>query len=291
MKIKHQFIASLALSTALSIFAVNATAEPYMDSFQNADHKNIGNLNWGSGEINAIGYGVVPPRYANQPARGRAMAIRAAKVDAQRNLLEIVMGTSIKSKTLVKDNVTEGDAIHGQLRSSVLRNASVVGKPHYMDDGLVEVTMAINYRQDIATTLLENYGTKVDRNRVTSMPQAKTSHAAPSEKASPVSGLIIDASGKGLRTALHPRILDEKHHVIYSGSMVSADKQNNIVAYDNSASDASKLPRLGQRTLTIKALKILDKTDVIISNDDAAKIGQAAGMADTLHQARVAFVL
>ncbi|MDX8406539.1 MAG: hypothetical protein R8K50_10395 [Mariprofundus sp.] len=73
--------------------------------------------------------------------------------------------------------------------------------------------------------------------------------------------------------------------------MVSADKQNNIVAYDNSASDASKLPRLGQRTLTIKALKILDKTDVIISNDDAAKIGQAAGMADTLHQARVAFVL
>jgi len=281
MKKNRLLAVSLALLASISIFAAEISAEPYTEQSEN------GSLNWSTGEASASGIGVPPERYLKNPPRARAMAIRAAKVDALRNLLETVEGVRVQSQTLVKDMAVESDLIRTVMQGTV-RNAKMVGKPHYMEDGSVEVTMAINYRESMAKTVLDKYAEKAP---VSAAPSPATAAAPAPDNATAVTGLVIDAVGKGLKTALAPRILDEAGNVVYAGAMVAEDKQSNIVAYDTSASDAARLPRLGGSPLTIKALKVQDKTDVIISNEDAATIGKAAGMQDAMHQARVAFAL
>jgi len=280
MKKHHLLSSSLALVASVFILNMGAVAEPYSEQVGN------GSLNWSTGEASATGIGVPPAKYANNIARSRAMAIRAAKVDAMRNLLETVKGVRVESQTLVKDMAVESDLIRTQMQGTV-RHASMVGKPHYMEDGSVEVVMAINYRQTVAKAVIETHNQK----QAASTPSKTGDSTAASGNGPLVSGLVINAVGKNLKTALAPRILDEDGHVIYSGSMVVKEKQNNIVAYDTSPTDAAQLPRLGKSPLTINALKVQDKTDVVISNSDAEKIGTAAGMQDALHQARVAFAL
>jgi len=281
-KINH-LTACLVLSGVITVFSTPIMAEPYQEKF---DH---GSMNWNSGEMSAVGIGVPSERFAKHPARARAMAVRAAKVDAQRNLLEMMQGVRIQSQTLVKDMAVESDLIRNSMQGT-LRGATVVGRPHYMEDGSVEVVLAVNYRKNVAETVMDYYGQKTspaDAKAAKITPPAAVVVSAPAA----ITGLIIDASGKGLRTALAPRILDENGNVVYSGSMVADDKQHDIVAYDTSATDAAKLTRLGDNALTIKAIKVLDKTDVVISNIDAAKIGKAAGMQDALRNARVALAL
>jgi len=264
-------------------FSISSIAEPYIEKSEN------GSTNWGTGEISAVGIGVPPDRYRNSPARRHIMAARAARVDALRNLVERVEGVRVESQTLVKDMATESDIVRTKI-SGTIRNASMVGRPHYMEDGSVEVTMVINYHQSIAKTLLENHGAKKQQANSQPIISSPTKIQTPANGVI-TSGLIIDATGKGLETAIFPQILDEDGHHIYTTSMVTPEKQDNIVAYDTSPRDAAKLPRLGEHPLIIRALRVQDKTNIIISNADAAKIGAAAGMQQALRQARVAFAL
>ena len=69
---------------------------------------------------------------------------RAALTDARRNLLEQVYGVELKSKTTVKDFVTESDVIKTRV-SAFMRGCYPV-ETKYLDDGSVEVTVAINLR-------------------------------------------------------------------------------------------------------------------------------------------------
>jgi len=276
----HRYAGYLALSGAISFFAANAVAQPYQEPIGK------GSMNWGTGEMSAVGMGVSPERYEGS-ARGRIMAVRAAKIDAMNNLLETMQGVRIEAKTQVKDFAVESAIVRAAMKG-VLRGASMVGKPHYMEDGGVEVVMAINYRQSVAQTVLANYGQK----KSTAAPAkiAAPTHTSANES-DMVTGLVIDAIGKGLISAIAPRILDEGGNIIYSSSMVIGDKANGIVAYDNSAKDAAKLDRVGVNPITIKALKVLDRTDVVISNADAKRIAQAAGIHGALNNARVALAL
>jgi len=280
VKKHHLFAGALALMASISTFdAGDAVAEPLTEQLEK------GSLNWGTGEVSASGIGVPPDRYLNNPARARIMATRAAKVDALRNLLETLEGVRVQSQTLVKDMAVESDLIRTTMKGTV-RNASQVGQPRYMNDGSVEVVMAINYRKSVAKTVFDSFGKKAPIAELATgkAPNTQSTNAI-------VTGLIIDAVGMGLKTALAPRILDEDGNVIYSGVMVTEDKQNNIVAYDTSAVDAAQLARLGKNPITFKGLMVQDKTDIIISNKDAAMIGKAAGMQGVLRQARVAFAL
>ncbi len=274
--------AVLAAALACGVVAT-AVAEPYVESFDN------GSVNWQTGEITATGIGVPPDRYGNS-TRGRIMAKRAAVVMAQRALLERVQGVRLESQTLVKDMAVESDIVRTQLKGT-LRNASMVGKPVYNPDGSVEVTMGINMRR-VAKTVLASRPSAAAA-AATAAP-AKPAAAAPTSSSSAVAvvtGLVIDARGKGLETAMFPHVYDEDGHEVYGASMVMPEKKDNIVAYDTSPDDAAKLERLGKHAIVIKALRVQDRSDIVISNADAKKLGEMAGMQDTLRQARVAFAL
>ena len=65
-----------------------------------------GLINYEEGYIEAVGTGAPPEQYYGKP-QARPMALRAAQVDAYRNLLETVQGVQIDSQTSVKDFVVD----------------------------------------------------------------------------------------------------------------------------------------------------------------------------------------
>ncbi|MBW1744973.1 MAG: hypothetical protein JRJ25_01090, partial [Deltaproteobacteria bacterium] len=72
--------------------------------------ENIGNgsINWTKGIIQATGIGTSPDEYYGKP-QARPMALRAARIDAMRNLLEVTQGVRIDSATVVKNFAVTND--------------------------------------------------------------------------------------------------------------------------------------------------------------------------------------
>src|SRR5512145_2497190 len=97
-----------------------------------------GLVNFEDGYIEAVGTGAPSEQHYGKP-QARPMALRAAQVDAYRNLLEIVQGVKIDSKTTIKDFVTESDVINTAI-SGMVKGAQIV-KKEYLSDGTVEVTL------------------------------------------------------------------------------------------------------------------------------------------------------
>lgn len=95
---------------------------------------------WVPVRVTAKGGGAPPPTAVNQ-AQARLMAERAAKVDAMRNLLEQTYGVTIRSRTTVKDFITQNDTIKAKV-NAYIKGAKVIDTK-YLSDGSVEVEMEI----------------------------------------------------------------------------------------------------------------------------------------------------
>jgi len=78
-----------------------------------AQEGEAGKIDWANGYIISYGYGTAKPSL-NKP-RARISSIRAAKIEAMRNLLETVKGISIDSRTLVRDFMVERDVISARV--------------------------------------------------------------------------------------------------------------------------------------------------------------------------------
>ncbi len=93
--------------------------------------------------ISAEGFGFADASRFSEP-QARLMALRAAKIDAQRNLLEVINGVRVTAGTTVKDMMLESDIIgtrvKGMLQGS-FETASTVSR----EDGswVAAVTMAV----------------------------------------------------------------------------------------------------------------------------------------------------
>ncbi|MDX8389499.1 MAG: hypothetical protein R8M38_03320 [Mariprofundaceae bacterium] len=109
-----------------------------------------GGINWSSGKVFAEGVGV-PPERAKYSAQKRALACRAAVVDAQRNLLETTKGVRVQSKTLVKDFVVESDLIRTTVEG-VVKGALLLDKSHD-EDGSCRVMLGFSLSGDLASGL------------------------------------------------------------------------------------------------------------------------------------------
>jgi len=93
--------------------------------------------------IEAIGYSSMS-HYKNYPKeQQQLLAIRAAKLDAYRNLAEELYGVRIKGNTTVKDMIIENDNyrvyINGVLRGAHLQSVSPKG------NGVYEAEVVLNF--------------------------------------------------------------------------------------------------------------------------------------------------
>ncbi len=268
---------------------------------------NKGKINWSEGYIEATGIGTPPDRYIGKP-QARPMALRAARVDAYRNLLETTKGVRVDSATAVRDYIVESDVINTQVEGLV-KGAKVVNQ-EYLSDGTVEVTMRMPIPGDFTKIIIQRVIEK--RPEVTPLapptapapaavpvataPPAPAPAAAPTPVAPVVyTGVVVDAKGLQARPAMSPKIIGEDGKEIY-GSMNVERKyavEQGMSGYARDLTAAQSNPRVTNpppsNPVTVKGIRTEGpgKSDIVISNADAEKIRGAS----FLKECRVMIVL
>jgi len=259
---------------------------------------NKGSVNWTDGYIEAVGIGAPPQRNIGMP-QARPMALRAAQVDAYRNLLEVVNGVRVDSTTTVKDFTVESDIINTQVQG-IVKGAKTM-KQEYLSDGTVEVTvrmpMAGNFTAVIVPRILE----RKQAAPMPATPQAPAPAAPQAPAASPASGgevftgLVVDARGIQARPAMSPRIIDEKGQEVYGSMNVEREYavQQGMSGYARDLTAAQSNARVTNSPVSVKGLKTegAGRSDIVIANADAEKIRASGDNQSFLKKCRVMIVL
>ena len=257
-----------------------------------------GNINWSAGYIEAVGIGAPPERFIGK-IQARPMALRAAELVAKRNLLEITKGVRIDSTTLVKDFVVESDVINSQVEGIV--KGAVVVKQDYMSDGSVEVTVRMpllgNFSEAIMPKILDRKPAVPPPAIAPASPSGRSYTAEPRKpSAGPVyTGMVVDARGMQTRPAMSPKILDENGQEVYGSVIVEREfaVQQGMSGYARDLTSAQNNARVTNNPLTVKGIKAQGpgKSDIIISNADAAALRSATANLSFMKKCRVMIVL
>lgn len=111
----------------------------------------FGTIDWINQKIVSIGIGSPPKKYIGTPQE-RPLALRAAITDARRNLLEVIKGVHIDSKTQVENYMIRDETVVSKVKG-ILNNA-VVESYRYLYDGTVEATVSMPLTGQIGEILI-----------------------------------------------------------------------------------------------------------------------------------------
>jgi len=261
-----------------------------------------GSINYGDRTIQAIGIGFIPENVINA-GQARRSAMRIAKQDALRQLIEIVNGVNVTSETTVSGAMFD-DVIKTQVQGAI-RGARQIGQPKYLSDTSVEVVYEVKMA-DISRVLLpmaekaptltfDDTNVSVSGTVASAAEQQQAGTADTGVKSGGVTGIIIDGTGLGLRPAMSPRILNQGGSVVYGPGQYSRDyaAANGVAGYAKTLDQAKSDTRVQGNPLIIRGASTSGSTsaDVIISNADAGRLAVADGAGGLLKNCRVMFVL
>ena len=244
-----------------------------------------GSVNYSEQTISAIGIGFVPTNAVNA-GQARRMALRIAKQDALRQLIEIVNGVTLTSETTMSGAMVD-DVINTKVRGFI-RGARQVGQPKYLSDTSVEMEFSVPM-SGISDIMLPP---------VTAAQQAVQNdqqQASQSTATGGITGVIIDARGLSARPAMAPRILDQNGNAIYGPG--TYDRQyavsNGVAGYSKTLESAQQDARVVGNPLGIKGVATsgTNRTDITISNADVSRLDAANRSSNILKDCRVLILL
>jgi hypothetical protein len=290
---KSKFVSIIIFLSLLLLFAGAGICQEKISMNDWVEKVNQGTINWTGGYIEAVGIGA-PSEKSIGKASARPMALRAAKIDALRNLLEITKGVQVDSTTTVKDFTVESDVINTQV--SGLVQGAVVADQQYMSDGTVEVKLRMPLFGDLARIIVPASIEKRKEIANPDPPPVPTPAAAAPPPAPVVyTGMVVDARGIQARPAMSPRIFDEDGKEIYGSANVDREfaVQQGMSGYARDLTAAQSNQRVTANPVTIKALKTTGpgKSDLVISNANAQQVRASAENAAFMKQCRVMIVL
>ncbi len=284
------------LVPALGLAPLVVSLQPARADLVQAAGGGHGSIDWTTGMIKVTGSGAPPSQ--GSVASKRLMAMRAARVDALRQLGEIVNGVKVDSETVVKDFVTESDTIKTQM-SALVKGAQQVGEARYLSDGAVEIDLVLPmYGQGNMADIIQPQKPKVQPKAYKPPVESKLEPEAETSSET-YTGVIVDCQGLGGQPAMSPAIMDSSGGEIYLGKKELSDSfcdfviEHGIVVYANSKGDANKLERIGNHPLIVRATKISGrfKADAVLDNRSAQKLLSAEASGKILTNAKVAFIL
>ncbi len=246
-----------------------------------------GAINYSDRTISAVGIGFIPENVINA-GQARRSALRIAKQDALRNLIEIVNGVVVNSETTISGAMFD-DVIRSQVKGAI-RGAYQVGEPTYLSDTSLEVTYEVKM-SGISEILIAP--APVDISEGTST--APSAPSAASATTSSITGIILDATGLGCRPAMSPKILDQNENILYGPGDYSREYavMNGVAGYSKSVESASEDQRVQGNPLVIKVVAVsgTNKTDVVVGNKDVSALRSAESSYGVLKDCRVIVVL
>ncbi len=250
-----------------------------------------GGINWEKQTVQALGMGV-PPANAGSQAQARAMARRAAYVDAQRNLLETIQGVQVDAETTVKNMALDSDVVKTKL-NGLVKGYRVV-KEQEMPDGSFQVLLAVKlYGTDGLAGAIADPAKPVQQQ---SIPQPSPEFKPPAAAPRVCTGLVVDASGLGLERSMAPLVYDETGRIIYGNMYVDHNYvvANGLVDYASSPGAVelvqSGQSRAGADPARVKAIALRDHNrNVVVSKADGDAILDANGPSGFLLKCAVVF--
>jgi hypothetical protein len=290
---KSRFLSAAVIAGLLLLFAGIGFCQDRISASEWTEKIGQGTVNWSAGFIESVGIGASPDRAIGK-ASARPMALRAAKVDAYRNLLEITKGVRVDSNTTVKDFTVESDVINTQVDGLV--KGGVVVDQQYMSDGTVEVRVRMPLYGNLAQVMIP---ASIEKRR-NLKPEEPPPAPAPVVAAPPAppmvyTGLVVDARGIQASPAMSPRIFDEDGKEVYGSANVDREYavQQGMSGYAHDLTAAQSNQRVANSPITVKGLKTsgAGKADIIISNANAQQIRASAENASFMKKCRVMIVL
>jgi hypothetical protein len=290
---KSRFVSAMVITGLLLLFSGVGICQDKVSMSDWVEKVNQGSVNWSAGYIEAVGIGA-PADKSIGKANARPMALRAAKIDALRNLLEITKGVQVDSTTTIKDFTVESDVINTQVNGLV--KGAVVVDQQYMSDGTVEVKLRMPLYGNLAQIIIP---LAIEKRKDLTPPEAPAAPApatpAPAAPPAAYTGMVVDARGIQARPAMSPRVLDEDGNEVYGSANVDREfaVQQGMSGYARDLNAAQSNQRVTNNPATIKAIKTsgAGKADLIISNADARQIKASAENASFMKKCRVMIVL
>jgi len=229
-----------------------------------------GNINWSKGFVRAIGIGA-PPSWAYGKPQARSLALTTARMVAYRNLLEVVQGIRVDSKTTVKEFIVTDGSINAQF-DSMIRGAEVI-KKEYKPNETVEVTVQMSMTGGFTQLILPSDIMHVEPVKITSSVE-QLAELDSDSKPDVFTGLVVDARGLKIQPVIALKILNENGKEVYGSAYVSREHavQQGMCGYFTDINKAIVDKRVGDNPLVVKGIKTKkpENSDIIISNADAS---------------------
>lgn len=219
-----------------------------------------GEVNWSDMTIRASGTGTLDHGTQNI-AVARLGVERAAKLEAIRKLSATIKQIQVDSTTTVDNFMTASKFVNNRVETA-LRAAIIIDKKFFSDEE-VEVIAEISMTGLLTEILIPHVG---------DMEITSTGNET-------YTGLIIDATGLGVKPIISPRILDDMYREIYGASYISKEwaLHRGIAVYEKDMSSAMAKERVAGNPLIVKAVRTAGSgTNVLISIADS-KIFRAEG--------------
>jgi hypothetical protein len=246
-----------------------------------------GMVDWSTQAVKATGIGAINPKMP--PSAQRKNALRAAQLDAMRNMLETLNGVLLTSETTVENAMMSSDIIKTRV-DGIVKNFRFTSKPRYMSDGSVEIDMEMLLYGKVGDALYpENMGGKTPT--FANLPSDFNA-----QEPETYTGLIVDATGTDAVPAMVPNVLDESGEGVYGQEFVPREAAVNygVAAYAKSMDEARRnVERVGTNPLVIRAVRAsgLNKADLVISDNDVNKVATIADNTEIYEKCRVLIIV
>lgn len=268
-----------------------------------------GEVNWTQATVSAIGYGIAGE--GKKANIAPYLACRAAKVDAQRNLLESYQGVRVTATTLVSNYMLTSDEIKSNVEGTV-KGAIITSRNNRLDGSCKVVLQAplrgkISksiyrdlYQKEISASILPNlwpswistahagtYPTVTNQQisdqlsqlekRITALEKGVKTSPVNDVRTRDISGIIIDVRGTNFIPSLNPKIRKASGDILYPSKNDTQDIIDNgqlVSLFSNDIAFAMDHPMIGDVPLLIKAKKTWkdQQTEIALSDKDAKKI-------------------
>jgi hypothetical protein len=268
-----------------------------------------GEINWTKATVSAIGYGIAGE--GKKANIAPYLACRAAKVDAQRNLLESYQGVRVTATTLVSNYMLSSDEIKSTVEGTV--KGAIIKSRDNRIDGSCKVVLQASLRGKISKSIYQDlyqgelsasiipsswsfwissahaatYPTESNQQisdqlrqlnkRIFALEQGVKPKRIDNVKNHDISGIIIDVRGTNFIPSLNPKIRKANGEVLYPKKSETQDIIDNgqlVSLFANDVSFAMDHPTVGDTPLLIKAKNTWknQQTEIALSDNDAQKL-------------------
>ncbi len=255
-----------------------------------------GSIDWCAGAFLSSGVGLPPTRKSADSDADREKAFNSSKTQAIKNMVALVMTTRIDADSSVRDIASKNDHVMAKVESLI--NASKVIKQEYLSDGTIEIQLRMNMYGGFAQLILPKKIEQIETIKTVSVGERDSSGSdsvsPPDEVANNFTGLVVDAIGTQALPTMVPMILNENGKQVYGPAFVSREfaVQQGLCRYMTNTESAVKSQTMGSNPLLVKGLRAegADRSTVVISNADAARLLSMSENLSFLKQGRVIIV-